>query len=251
MSLLRDIFSEIITQYQFASDFVSKKILDISENNIAEYFCARILLKKNVFEIIYLKSNDKGYSRKIQNKDNLEFDNAIRYDTIKNSLFDNIIMYDNNSDFEKKITTIEKTFKLLKNDGFFIINFINRDFINEGEKDRIRFSEYKNKINSELLKIFSDVEIFSQVNLEEIETTSENITNNGSLNQMKKIFHNLRLKVFINLRLYRAYRFFFNDTIASKTKKDISEFKLENKKDFPKSYDKNDCSLFLIAVCKK
>ena len=43
-----DIYNEQIARYEFSSDFVSKRVLNITNNRFADYFNSRLLLRKNV-----------------------------------------------------------------------------------------------------------------------------------------------------------------------------------------------------------
>ena len=49
---MRDIYNEQIARYEFASDIVSKRLLNITNYMFVDYFTSKLLLKKNVDEII-------------------------------------------------------------------------------------------------------------------------------------------------------------------------------------------------------
>jgi hypothetical protein len=49
-----DIYNEQIARYEFSSDFVSKRVLDVTDNRFLDYFSSQLLLRKNVSEIVNL-----------------------------------------------------------------------------------------------------------------------------------------------------------------------------------------------------
>ena len=71
-----DIFNEQIARYKFSSDFASKRVLNITNNRFVDYFNSRLLLRKNVSEIVnlYYHKDKVEYTLRRKGKNNsIEF----------------------------------------------------------------------------------------------------------------------------------------------------------------------------------
>jgi len=256
-----DIYNEQIARYEFSSDFVSKRVLNITNNKFVDYFSSRLLLKKNVSEIVnlyYHKDKIECTLRRKGKNNSIEFEVINKSNLLEENSFDAIISFETIQHEKNQSDSLKKKNKLLKKDGVLIISTINKDL------SQVNHNLNKNEINNELDKLqflkilketFSEVNLFSQ-NIS-ISKSSSLAKNNkkpkNHLSEIRESCHKIRLKIFMYLRIYSLYRLFFSETIADRTKNDVEHFTLDiqSTECFPRMYVDGDQPLFFVAVCRK
>ena len=258
-----DIYNEQIARYEFSSDFVSKRVLNITNNRFVDYFSSRLLLKKNVSEIVnlyYHKDKIECTLRRKGKNNSIEFQVIDKSNLLEENSFDAIISFETIQHEKNQSDSLKKNFKLLKKDGVLIISTINKDI------SQVNHNLNRNEINNELDKLqflkmlketFSEVNLFSQIISVSSKKSGSLEKNNkktkNHLNKIREQSHKIRLKIFMYLRMYSLYRLFFSETIASKTKNDVEHFMLDiqSTEYFPSMYVNGDQPLFFVAVCRK
>ena len=163
-----DIYNEQIARYEFSSDFVSKRVLNITNNRFVDYFSSRLLLKKNVSEIVnlyYHKDKIEYTLRRKEKNNSIEFQVINKSNLLEENSFDAIISFETIQHEKNQSDSLKKNFKLLKKDGVLIISTINKDI------SQVIHNLNRNEINNELDKLqflkilketFSEVNLFSQ-----------------------------------------------------------------------------------------
>jgi SAM-dependent methyltransferase len=255
-----DLYNEQIARYEFASDYVSKRILNITNFRFLEYFSSKLLLEKNVTEIVswYKNEGNSEYTLRWKNKENsIKFEIVNENNVFKENSFDGVILFETIQHEENQKEMLKRIYKLLKNDGILIISTTNK------KSSHGIYNMTKNKINKELDKeellellkeVFSKVDLFTQNILNYKQENKQKKENNEKKsNKIRGLIHQVRLNIFTGLRMYNVYRSFFSDTISSKTKKEIENYTLniQNTKYFPKPHVNDEQPLFFVAVCHK
>jgi len=163
-----DVYNEQIARYEFASDYVSKRILNITNFRFLEYFSSKLLLEKNVTEIVsgYKNEGNSEYTLRWKNKENsMKFEIVNENNVFKENSFDGVILFETIQHEENQKEMLKRIYKLLKNDGILIISTTNK------KSSHGRYNMTKNKINKELDKeellellkeVFSKVDLFTQ-----------------------------------------------------------------------------------------
>lgn len=242
-----DIYRIHLTKCEWAKQFVSGKVLDMSCGKLLSYATSKLLLENNaneVWNLDFLDLKQRVALRKLKN------DKIIYQLKDKNELnflkFDAILALNVLSITDDINETLKFIFDHLNPNGFAIISVINEDESLDSTHDLI----------TKDLNIFSKIELEQNLKLyfNEISFFSQGIIKQKS-NEGEKIRTKLRMRIKENLLKSRnRYNFYLNNLrflheILSKInqnrenkkiqKYEITEFLTENK------------PMFTIALCKK
>jgi len=208
-----DIYKEQTARYEFASKFVYGRVLDITYGSYMSYQASKILLSKNVKELIGLdiiNHNVELFCRKYGIDKNIDFEPIDQSFVFENESFDciissDVIQYSNNSH-----ETLKEYNRLLKNNGLLIISTANKEGFTslygnmfDGWNDDI-FT--KNEFIMLLEKIFTKYTLYSQRIISHNELVSRRIhCLVSNYNNLRKLLSRVLLKFDEKSNFYQRY----------------------------------------------
>lgn len=232
-------------RYQFASKFLSGRILDFQCNAFSSFHAAKLLLENGATEVIRcnLINNKTQYSRrKLTSQKSLEYE-IIKENEINLLLgtFDAIISFEtiNTKNYDNRLSEF---LRLIKDDGSIVISVYNQENENsEMLKSGFTYEEFVSILNSK----FGDVSIYSQ----------RLLTDQKPIQQIFPVLGKFRKIAALILSSIDKNKQFYIKKLQNKMQK-INKLNYEIKKipdsDFEIiSYRKEHKPQYFIAVCKK
>jgi|TARA_B110000438_G_scaffold301452_1_gene356372 2-polyprenyl-3-methyl-5-hydroxy-6-metoxy-1,4-benzoquinol methylase len=249
-----DIYREQASKYNFVNKYSSEKILDLTFGKYFDFAKSEILLSKNIKEVwsLDLLNNDRYITvRKLNNEQKIYFEKK-PIDELKNMKF-NLITSFNTMRVTHNIDSILEILKnYLSDNGTVVISILNNDFLmdSKNSSNLLSISNLKNLLNL----TFSDISFFSQGDVIQMKTYSENISStNSTLVSTKSLVKKNFKKLF---KITKMSQIFYLKYILSPYQS-YKKFRRERKyKIDPKKYDiipySNDHTpISIMVVCKK
>jgi len=237
--------NEYIKRYEFFSKFLNGKILDCKSNNFASFHSAKILLNNNVSDVFSFYTKTRELSKRTYSNGKINFEN-FQEKNIESLHFDGIISFETtfeNMNLEKTI----KEFSILLNEkGKLIISIINKEKINESliPKDTQNIISTKKNFLEILRKYFSNIELYSQIIIEE--KTPSKI--NSQMKSLRSIGVKFLSKFDKNRTFYLNY---IQETTKKIDKKNSNALKISNEDYIPILNNAKHEPYYIIAVCEK
>ena len=255
---MNDIYKEQGARYEFASKFVSGKVLDVSHGSSMSYHGAKILLEGGATEVWKHDISRKTHQytlRKYGTDKSIEFDVIEGKDDIMpDRSFDCIISSETIQHEKNPNLTVKEFRRLLMDDGLLIISTFNSDagFLVDDESSNQFYTKgfRKDEFLELLKKTFPQVELYSQRLISRKEILEKKTQPFKSLrSKIRRILAELLLRVDKKSNFYKLH---LQDTILridGSLDKVSDRIHKKNYSPIPNSHE--HLPLFFIAVCHK
>ncbi len=248
-----DLFNEQKSRYDFAKKYAVGKVLDVTIGKFMSYHGSHMLLENDANEVWnydFLDNKTTYYIRKFNEDHSINFEkrdeiNDIKFDTI---LCNQTIQYEKEPE-----KTIEKFDNLLTDKGILIISTYNLEnkFYKNKKTDQSKINGFsKDDFHDLLSNYFQNVEIFSQRNINIVDTIGKNTKEISFIkDEVRSSLGKILLKFDKKSIFYKKY---LQDSITriGKSMEKISEG-IHDEDYIPTKFKNGDNPLFFIAICKK
>lgn len=257
-----NIYKEYASRYEFASKFVSGKVLDFASNSHMAYYGAKTLLNLGATEVIrcnILDETNECTRRKIGSDNSIEF-NIINNVIFQDKSFDCIVSFETLQHVQNYKDKIKDFSRLLKDDGLLIVSVPNKDVYAVKTQSNSQINK-KGFTKDELVQVlespFKKIALYSQrlmTKKEVLETTFPSTKLfprllYSSVNIPKKIIRSLLLRIDKNLNFFQLH---FEKTYLRLSKMGNNVANITNKKEYvPLPYQSTHRPLFFVAICYK
>lgn len=241
-----DIYRVQSAKYNFCSQFVSGKVLDITCGKYLDFLKSDLLLKNGAKEVLSLDllNDDQFITTRYLEKEKIvcQIKNKKELDSMS---FDTILAFDVLSTVDNFDDTLKFISKKLKHNGTIIISIVNDDGYDDNihdlfTKDLTLFS--KNDFEKNLQNYFNTISFFSQGII-----ISKKMSELRIKTTVKIKLRNFFLKSVNNLNFYLKYikpiQNYFNTFQQNLAIKKTQKYNIT-------PFNEEKQSLFVIAVCK-
>jgi 2-polyprenyl-3-methyl-5-hydroxy-6-metoxy-1,4-benzoquinol methylase/mannose-6-phosphate isomerase-like protein (cupin superfamily) len=238
---------------KFAKNYAYGKVLLCSYGVNTQYFCSNTLLDSKANEVWHYDSSiDENASiRKLNEKNDVEFIQGRSISEISEKTFDCIITLEEIQFRDNPKTIIEKYSNLLKDNGVLILSTMNSSVFSDIIETDLKVLGFSKDNLLKIIKpLFSDVQIFSQRNISNIEQKQQGIT--VFRDMLSKLKHNSK-KILTNIdKNQNFYKLHMQKTVLRFRDKQYDVSKKIFDIDYtPISFDKSHNPQTFLLLCKK